>query len=274
MERVDEKFKDFDYKKISVLLERKEIILNFDFPQSVDSNIEKIIADFYKETEWKISINEKINNSSADFLIKKLIDPMAIKKISFYPEKFSVSVFLKGKNENYEDADKVFQEKTAWKLSIIEEGSTEINNISENENLYFKTQGVEVLEQNAALNLIDKAFEEEEHKPYKKSIKTNGKGKYIELVFISPKVGEKFKERLGELSYETGWNIAVSDKVNQNELFNIAKLLCHKNQIDLKKNPSYNPGNRSISLNITSGEENFHEVKEEFEKITGCSLII
>lgn len=274
MERVDEKFKDFDYKKISVLLERKEIILNFDFPQSVDSNIEKIIADFYKETEWKISINEKINNSSADFLIKKLIDPMAIKKISFYPEKFSVSVFLKGKNENYEDADKVFQEKTAWKLSIIEEGSTEINNISENEHLYFETQGVEVLEQNAALNLIDKAFEEEEHKPYKKSIKTNGKGKYIELVFISPKVGEKFKERLGELSYETGWNIAVSDKVNQNELFNIAKLLCHKNQIDLKKNPSYNPGNRSISLNITSGEENFHEVKEEFEKITGCSLII
>jgi len=30
----------------------------------------------------------------------------------------------------------------------------------------------------------------------------------------------------------------------------------------------------TISLNITSGEEHFCEVKEEFEKITGCSLIV
>lgn len=272
MELVSEKFKAFDYKKISVMLDKKEIILNFDFPQGVNSDIEKIMTDFYKETEWKISINEKINNSSAELLIKKIINPVSIKKISFYPEKFSVSVFLKGKNENDENVDKIFQEKTGWKLSIIEEGSTEINNISENENLYFEVQGVEVLEQNAALNLIDKAFEEEEHKPYKKSIKTNGKGKYIELVFISPKIGERFKEKLGHLSYETGWSIAVADKVNQNELFNIAKLLCDKNQIDLRKNPSYNPSNMIITLNIASGEENFDRVKEEFEKITGCSL--
>jgi predicted metal-dependent RNase len=273
MELVSEKFKAFDYKKISLMLDKKEIILNFDFPQGVDSDIEKIMTDFYKEIEWKISINEKINNSSAELLIKKLIDPMEIKKISFYPEKFSVSVFLKGKRGNQDRADEIFQEKTGWKLSIIEEGSTEINNISENQNLYFEVQGVEVLEQNAALNLIDKAFEEEQHKPYKKSIKTNGQGKYIELVFISPKIGEKFKEKLGHLSFETGWSIAVSDKVNQNELFNIAKLLCDKNQIDLRKNPSYNPSNMTISLNILGGEENFNVVKVEFEKITGCSLI-
>lgn len=273
MELVNEKFKDFDYKKISVMLEKKEIILNFDFPQGVDSNIEKIMADFYKETEWEISINEKINNSSAELLIKKLIDPMEIKKISFYPEKFSVNVFLKGKMGKHENVDEIFQEKTGWKLSIIEEGSKEISNISENENLYFEVQGVEALEQNAALNLIDKAFEEEEHKPYKKSIKTSGKGKYIDLVFISPKIGERFKEKLGYLSYETGWSIAVSDKVNQNELLNIAKLLCDKNQIDLRKNLSYNPSNMTISLNILGGEENFDVVKVEFEKITGCNLI-
>lgn len=274
MELVNEKFKAFDYKKISVLLERKEIILNFDFPQGVDSYIEKIMEDFYKETEWKISINEKINNSSAELLIKKLIDPVRIKKISFYPERFTVSVYLKGRNESDESEKKVFEEKTGWKLSIIEEGNTAVNNISEDKNLYFEVEGVEVLEQNAALILIDKAFEDEEHKPYKKSIKTNGNRKYIELVFISPKIGEKFKEKLGHLSYEIGWSIAVSDKVNQNELFSIAKLLCDENQIYLKKNPSYNPGNMTIALNITSGEENFCEVKGKFEKITGCSLII
>ena len=273
MDIVNEKFKAFNYKKISVRLEKKEIILNFDFPQGVNPYIENIMTDFYKETEWKISINEKINNSSAELLIKKLIDPMAIKKISFYPEKFTVSVYLKGKNESGEAVNKAFEEETGWKISIIEEGNTTVNNISENENLYFEIQGVEILEQNTALNLIDIAFEKEEHKPYKKSIKANERGKYIELVFISPKIGEKFREKLGHISYETGWNIAVSDKVNQNELFNIVKLLCDKNQIDLRKNPSYNPSNMTISLNIISGEENFYKIKEEFEKITGCSLM-
>jgi hypothetical protein len=129
------------------------------------------------------------------------------------------------------------------------------------------------VEQNLALNLIDKAFENEEHKPYKKSIKVNGSKRYIELVFISPKIGQKFEEKLGHLCNETGWSIAISDKVNQNELFNIAKLLCDKKDVLLKKNPSYNPGNMTVSLNITSGEEYFQNIKDEFEKITGCILI-
>lgn len=274
MSLVEEKFKDFEYKKISIMLDIKQIILNFDFPQGVDLSIKNIMEDFYKQTEWKITINEKINNSSADLLIKKLINPTAIKKISFYPEKFSASVFLNGKYTGDGNESNVFEEKTGWKLCIVEEGSSVVNNVLAYDRLYFEAEGIQALEQNAALDLIDKAFEDEEHKPYKKSIKTNQKGKYIELVFISPKIGQKFEEKLGHLSYETGWAIAISDKVNQNELFNIAKLLCDKNRVNLKKNPSYNPSSMTVSLNITSGEENFCKVKDEFEKITGCGLMI
>jgi len=274
MRFVEEKFREFDYKKISIMLDKREIILNFDFPQGVDSYIKNIMEDFYKETEWKVNINEKINNSSAELLIKKLIDPTKIKKISFYPEKFSVSVFLNGKNTNEGIESKVFEDKTGWKLCILEEGSSLANNSLDSDKLYFEVEGVKAVEQNVAISLIDKTFENEGHKPYKKSIKTNQKGKYIELVFISPKIGQKFEEKLGHLSYETGWSIAISDKVNQNELFNVAKLLCDKNEMGLKKNPSYNPGNMTVSLNVSNGEENFYRIKEEFEKITGCSLVI
>lgn len=269
---IEENFKDFEYKKISMLAEKKEIVLNFDFPHGVDSSIKDIMDDFYKHTEWKISINDKINNSSADLLIKKLIDPLNIKKISFYPEKLSIQVFLNGKNTCDGSESKIFEEKTGWKLFVIEEGTTS-NNASINDKLYFEAEDVIAIEQNAALHLIDKSFENDEHKPYKKSIKNNHKGKYIELVFISPNVGQKFEEKLGHLCYETGWNIAISDKVNQNELFNIAKLLCDKNEVNLKKNPSYNPSNMTVSLNIISGQENFEKVKEEFEKTTGCNLV-
>jgi predicted metal-dependent RNase len=271
---VQDKFKAFDYKKISVMLGTKEIILNFDFPQGVDSNIEALMKAFYEETKWKICINEKINNSAAELLIKKIIDPALIKKISFYPEKFSINVFLNGKDYGGGSENKIFEKETGWKLVIVEEGSSEIKNSLSSDKLFFEVDGFKAMEQNVALNLIDKAFENEEHKPYKKSIKTNGNVKYIELVFISPKIGQKYEEKLEHLSLEMGWSIAISDKVNQNELINIAKLLCEKNEVLLKKNPSYNPSNMSISLNITDGEEGFEKVKFEFEKMTGCSMTL
>lgn len=270
---IEEKFKGFEYKKISMIADRKEIILNFDFPHGVDSSIKDVMEEFYKQTEWKISINEKINNNSAELLIKKLIDPMKIKKISFYPEKFTVQVFLNVRNVCDGSECGIFEEKTGWKLLIAEEGENQNNQTSINDKLYFEVEDVIAVEQNAALNLIDKSFEVEKHKPYKKSIKTNANKKYIELVFISPNIGQKFEEKLGHLCRETGWSIAISDKVNQNELFNIAKLLCDKNNIILKKNPSYNPVNMSVSLSIISGEENFKDVKVEFEQMTGCTIV-
>lgn len=270
---VEEKFKVFEFKKISIMSDKKEIILNFDFPQGVDASIKNIMEEFYNETGWSIKLNEKINNSAAELLIRKLIDSMKIKKISFYPEKCTVQVFLNDKNIGNGKESDLFEEKTGWKLLIVEEGSSSNSNNFDNDKLFFEVEDIPAVEQNAALNLIDKAFENEEHKPYKKSIKNNGNKKYIELVFISPTIGRKFEEKLGHLSKETGWSIAISDKVNQNELINTAKLLCDKNNIILKKNPSYNPGNMTVLLNIISGEANFEEVKVEFERVTGCMII-
>lgn len=268
---VEEKFKAFEFKKISMMADKREIILNFDFPQGVAPSIKNIMEEFYNETDWNIKLNEKINNSAAELLIKKLIDPMKIKKISFYPEKFTVQVFLNTKNIGNGKEGMLFGEKTGWKLLIVEEGSSSNNN-SYKDKLFFEVEDIPEVEQNVALNLIDKAFGNEKHKPYKKSIKNNENKKYIELVFISPAIGRKFEEKLGHISKETGWSIAISDKVNQNELINIAKLLCDKNEIILKKNPSYNPSNMSISINIINEEENFKYVKEEFEEITGCVI--
>lgn len=141
--------------------------------------------------------------------------------------------------------------------------------------MFFEAKDCSQLEQNVALNIIDLAFLNEKYKPYKKSIKSNYKGKYIELTFISPIIGEKFTEKLCHLCNETGWNIAISDKVNQNEIINITKILCSKYNIELKKNPSFNPSDISLKLNITNGEEDFHVLRKEVEEITGvkCTMI-
>ena len=176
------------------MTDKKEIILNFDFPQGVDSSIKNIMDDFYNETEWKISLNEKINNSSADLLIKKLIDPMSIKKISFYPDKLSVQVFLNGKNTCDSSENEIFEAKTGWKLFVVEEGTSATSNTSFSDKLYFEVDNVIAIEQNAALNLIDKSFEAEEHKPYKKSIKNNDKENILNLYLYHLKSDRNLKK--------------------------------------------------------------------------------
>lgn len=276
IEIVENKFKDYNYKKISLMIDKKEVILNFDFPQAVPKTITAVIEEFKEETGWHIGINEKLNLNEAEILIKSLVYPASINKVSFYPEKYTVNVLM---DESYKydlEILNIFKEKTGWDIKINEQGvNNTYSNALEEEKLFFEAKDCSQLEQNVALNIIDLAFLNEKYKPYKKSIKSNYKGKYIELAFISPIIGEKFTEKLCHLCNETGWNIAISDKVNQNEIINITKILCSKYNIELKKNPSFNPSDISLKLNITNGEENFHVLRKEVEEITGvkCTMI-
>ena len=125
-----------------------------------------------------------------------------------------------------------------------------------------------MVEQNKALNIIDETFEREQFRPYKKSIKSSTKGKYIELTFISPVIGKKYEKNIGELVRLTGWNMKVANNANQNEILQIASVLCKKKGIDLKKNPSFNSSDLSVELKLK--DDNVEKI--EFEYKTGCML--
>lgn len=271
---VESKFKDYNYKKISVMLDKKTIILNFDFPHAVKKDIENIMDEFRNETEWDIQFNEQINKNEAELLIRSLLISNTIKKISFYPENYTVKVVIK-EDEKYDlNIKNIFKEKTNWDIKINEQVLSSIDletNTLKNKSRFFEAKEGLMLEQNEALNIIDKAFENNEHRPYKKSIKNNA-NKYIELSFISPLVGDRFTEKLCHLCNETGWNISISDKVNQNEIINIVKILCMKYDVELKKNPSFNPSDISVTINIIKGEENFELIKEKFKELTALEL--
>ncbi|HBI74600.1 MAG TPA: MBL fold metallo-hydrolase, partial [Lachnospiraceae bacterium] len=82
----------------------------------------------------------------------------------------------------------------------------------------------------------------------------------------------RYAKLIEALTKQLGWNIAISDKVNQNELLNKASFLCQKHQVVLKKNPSFLPGKMSVKIQIVDGEEHLSKVREEFRKETGCEL--
>lgn len=267
---VYEYFSEYGYKKASIMLNEKRIRLNFDFPDAVEKSINEKIAEFQDKTSWKIDINENANINAASEIIKKLIGEDNIKKVSFYGGKNAVTVFVNAHTACPDIAEK-FKEKTGLDIALLEE--KEINMKSQED--FYVSGSVEKLEQNEALAIIDAAFREEEFKPYKKGIKNNEEGKYIELAFISPSVGRRYGKKIEDISNKIGWNISISGAVNQNEVIRLAAEIMKEKGIILKKNPSYNPSDNSVTVKLqVNAEEAFEEIKQVFKNKTGCSLII
>lgn len=271
--KVDELFYEYPYKKISISNENKSITLVFDFPDAVDSAIKLLILHFTEETGWNIGINENMNINSADILIRGYFDYDYIEKLSFFALEKKAHLVLK-KELDISKIDTVtvdFKKQTGWDLLINQENQKGVVE-KERGSDYYCTSNVNAVEQNEALYLIDLAFEEERHKPYKKSIKQNGQGKYIELVFVTPMIGRRYVKVIESLANQIGWDFTISDKVNQNELLNRTILLCQKYQVTLRKNPSYHPTTMRILVQLADGAEHFAEVKEELFEITGCEV--
>ncbi len=269
---IEELFKEYPYKKISFNMEQKKVQLVFDFPHAVDSSIDAAMNRFHEQTGWNLGINETMNNNAAESLIMSYFSRDNVLKISFHMVTRQVQVVLNQVPASIHDIIKEFHEKTGWELMIPSLNPVNVKSTVQNQDYYKAADPSKAVEQNDALYLIDYAFEAEMHKPYKKSIKQIEGRKYIELAFITPYVGRMYSGKIQDLTRQTGWDIAISDKVNQMELINIVRTLCYKYQIVIKKNPSYHPENMSIRIDIISGQEGLAGARKEFKAMTGCEL--
>ncbi len=259
----------YKFKKAGLIYNDKKVILSFDFPDIVNEDIYEACSEFEKQTNWKVEISNTVNINAVDSVILELLYDVDIKKISYRLAEKKALVILNSEFKIDELKLNSFKERTGLELVINNPGKTKEfnNNIVQSENK------VNVMEQNQALKFIEDGFEKEKFKPYKKSIKSNSNGKYIELSFISPVIGEKYREKLDELVKVTGWSMSISSSVNQNEIIKLAQVLCRKEEINIKKNPSFNALSLSVELKVeNANEEKMKIIKEEFEYKTGYSL--
>ena len=267
-EAADKYFNKFNTKKISFISDQKKVILNFDFPYVVDKSIYEEMKKFEEEVEWKVEINNAVNINAVSEIVRITLQNVSIKKISYRLEENQVVVMLNSKcNVEKEKLDEI-ENITGIQVLVQSPG------VDLKDSTIIKAEDeCEMVEQNKALNIIDETFEREQFRPYKKSIKSSTKGKYIELTFISPVIGKKYEKNIGELVRLTGWNMKVANNANQNEILQIASVLCKKKGIDLKKNPSFNSSDLSVELKLKDDNvEKMEDVKREFEYKTGCML--
>lgn len=282
--KVEKDFEGFPYRKISYHNDRREILLQFDFPDAQNlKEFEAAAAAFKEATGWTMQMNPSTNHNAASFLLSSLFGNR-INKISYHVDRKNYVISLSGESDDSDrEAAEKFYSATGWSLSVNgqqlhSQSSPSLNTpVSEKtEDIFYpRSQPAQKVEQNLAFFCIDQTFETLPHRPDKKSLKENSEGKYLELGFISPSVGRRYRKQLQALADQTGWRISIADKVNQNGLFKIAQLLCMEYQIPLAKNPSYLPERKTLQIKVesTADSESLTKAAGEFLEKTGCECI-
>jgi GGDEF domain-containing protein len=276
-EIVYEHFGKFNFKKASYIYDEKKIILSFDFPAVVDKDIYDVIKKFQEKLGWKVEISNKVNINAVSEVVKKFLRQEDISKISYRLEKNEVLVILASTPDIKESRSREFKNITGMDI-LIRSTMNSASNSKGTDGIVVKTDNAyNVMEQNKALQFIDDFFYNQEFSPYRKSVKSFLDKKYIELSFISPIIGKKYKESIKKIADSIGWDISVSGSANQNEIIKMAVELCKKEGIEFRKNPAFNALDLSVELKIKdsclkSMEEKLKLIKTEFGYKTGCVL--
>lgn len=269
---VKEALNKFDLKKVSLMLDKKLVVVNFDFPKALPIEINNIINELENIVNWKIDIKQQTNYNALESLIVELIGYDFIDKISHNLGESKVVVKL-SKEKDLTDIQKIIYEKTGFNVVSKDalRGSKCINsNLNINANINVAKE--DLLEQNLLVPLIDSRFKEELYKPYKKSIMRIGN---MKLLFISPEAGNKNAEIIEDISRDSGWIIEISDSYNQNDILNITEAICRQLNVELKKRPSFIPESRSVKIQskYEIDEEIFNKINEHV-KLKACINVI
>jgi predicted metal-dependent RNase len=256
------------YKKGARFAE-KIALLYFNFPLTAQQKYQDEFTAFEAETGWQIQVNTECNYLAAQDLVLQLFDynTAVVGKFSYWPVENRFKIQLTRKVPGLERLRATFGELTGMELltETPQTGPTLSNTPVK--------AAADQVEQNQALATIESAFAAKEDKLYKKSLKPIDGIPGIELSFISPGVGERYRELIEQLESRLRWPIRINPIPNQNEILNAGRRLLAKNQIQLRKNLSYLPKELQVVACIQPTDpELLKRAGAEFQQVTGLAI--
>lgn len=254
------------YKK-GAYVEESIVLLSFYFPKRAKA-YEELFDQFYEKTGWRIQLNSQCNLAKAQILIRQILGEQEykIQKISYHQLEEKFSVKLSKELEDETSIKNEFTQETGIDIDFVVQSqkAKQRGNISENTNK---------MEQNATLSLIQDTFETMEHKLYKKSLKIADGQRYIELSFISPSVGNRYREVLDELEMKTFWRITVSNSVNQHEVLNIGRRFLEEAEVIMRKPLAFMQKQMQVIALVKDIPPDKVNICEKFLDKTGIELV-
>jgi hypothetical protein len=106
--------------------------------------------------------------------------------------------------------------------------------------------------------------------------RTSLKDEEIMLSFISPQVGERYREQIEELSQQTGWSMAINPQPNQGAIVEALRVLLARVGIEIIKGPSVYLERSTVAVSAANlpDEEGLADLLIDFEERTGFQLAL
>lgn len=261
------------YKK-GARIEENIVLLNFNFPDVARNKYRENIQELEETTGWKAEINEDCNLTALEEEIYRIIPPeIGINKFSYYRTKGECEVVVDQKPKKVDQIKEQYQKITGIKL-LFDYPEKETLARKEKEIDLDEVDPENMMEQNQAFAYIDDVFESLGVKIYKKSRKVAGGIPYMELYFISPQVGKRYRDTIENLREDTGWNIKMGDTPVQNEIIKLARRLTVAAGLRLKKNPGLYRDKELVKVEVRGELEkgSINKMKDEFKQKTGYDI--
>jgi len=251
-------------RKVGMNIQRKRLLLSFDFPQAAQRLYAATIEDLIDQSGWDVKVRPQVNQQALSIALNELLPNGAhIRKgPSYYMDKREVQAELAGiEEEETKHLEKDFLNMTNFRLVVTQRRDINVADIT-------MPKAGEKMEINQAYAVIRNALEP--HGLYKTSLKQGE----IVVTFVSPQVGERHREKMKALAEQTGYQINIHPHPNQQKIMEIARTLTQAVGWSITKGPSIYMDRATVGLTLSEEPNDVlvEQVKQEFESQTGYQL--
>ncbi len=261
------------YRKGAVTAERK-LVLYFNFPEPAAKKYTAELEELKNKTGWAVELNPETHQGALSAAVRQIIPPefSLTKTPGVYREAREVRILLEYSGvDTHPDLVPIaeaFKNETGYTLQISLPGVISPTPPPPEDN--------NRLEINATFAIIEQLFSEARVPLFRKSLKQEPNGKYIELSFITREFGERNQAIVAIAQQQTGWPIRINPEPNQQALRELTeKLVKEISQQLFVKSWSLHRDRQEIVIKL-DGQADFDRttLQTRFVELTGWSLKI
>ncbi|HNT54505.1 MAG TPA: MBL fold metallo-hydrolase [Anaerolineaceae bacterium] len=257
-------------RKVGYRLNEQTLVLTFDFPAVAGRRFADTIAALSKTTGWLVEVAAEPNQGALNTFLREILpgDWELIKSPAIHREQqrivAAVRVPQPGTGGAVEALCAQYLAETGFTLELVVSAAAATPVV-----LPVAWQG-ERLEINAAYALIKSSLEGST------LYRTSLKGAAIMLSFISPQVGERYRQQIDDLALQVGWPLTINPQPNQGSILETARALMAAASWQVVKGPGIYPDRAEVTVSVGSilTDEEIAECATDFEDQTGYHLVV
>ncbi len=260
----------------------RRLTLTFEFPLVAGERYKEQIEQLLADTGWTFEVSKAVHQKRlAEEAARCLPEGIALlcePGIHLDRNEVVVSVAAPLPPEAVQAAAARLKEQTGFKLEI-KPPSSAASEAPSRGLPRFPPGSRKAMEINAAYRAIDDEFSDTvaTSRPYKKSLKSEGRRQFIELSFITPEVGMRDVEKLERLAARIGWPLSIKSEPNQVAMVQVLEDIIPR-EWGLVGKPSFHIAGRRVRIKCASApprdSAEWPTLLERFRELTGYDLKI